>query len=46
MLQLADCLDIHGVDEGFLVIFDDRKEKEYKSEEMTVTGKKVFGIWV
>ncbi|MEM6299922.1 MAG: AAA family ATPase, partial [Bacteroidota bacterium] len=46
LLQLADYLDIHDIEEGFLVIFDDRKEKEYRTEEVTVEGKRVFGVWV
>ncbi|MEM6697863.1 MAG: AAA-like domain-containing protein [Bacteroidota bacterium] len=46
LLQLADYLDIHGVEEGFLVVFDDRKEKEWRTEEVVVEGKKVFGVWV
>ncbi|MEM1124008.1 MAG: AAA-like domain-containing protein, partial [Bacteroidota bacterium] len=44
--QLADYLDIHGVNRGFLVIFDDRKSKKFHSEEMEVEGKQIFGIWV
>ncbi|MEM6319968.1 MAG: AAA-like domain-containing protein [Bacteroidota bacterium] len=44
--QLADYLDIHGVNDGFLVIFDSRKEKEYQSQEAEVEGKRVFMVWV
>ncbi|MEM8526614.1 MAG: AAA-like domain-containing protein [Bacteroidota bacterium] len=46
LLQLTNYLDIHGVDEGFLVVFDERKGKEWRTEEVTVEEKKVFGIWV
>ncbi len=30
--QLSDYLDIHSLRKGFLLIFDFRKEKTYKSE--------------
>lgn len=46
LLQLADYLAIHDVEEGFLVVFDERKNKEWRSEEVVVEGKKVFGVWV
>jgi len=46
LLQLADYLDIHGVDEGFLVIFDDRKEKKWQTEKRVVEGKEIFMVWV
>lgn len=32
LAQLADYLDIHGVSQGFLVIFDDRKKKSWRTE--------------
>ncbi|MEM6321582.1 MAG: GxxExxY protein [Bacteroidota bacterium] len=44
--QLADYLDIRGVNRGFLVIFDDRKNKKFHSKEMEMEGKHIFGIWV
>lgn len=44
--QLADYLEIHGVEDGFLVVFDDRKSKDWRTEEVTVEGKRIFGVWV
>lgn len=44
--QLADYLDIHQVTEGFLVIFDDRKQKAWATETITHKGKEVFAVWV
>lgn len=46
LLQLADYLDIHGVNEGFLVIFDDRKEKQWQMDKRVVEGKEIFMVWV
>lgn len=44
--QLADYLERQGSDIGFLVIFDFRKEMDYKSEWVTVGGKRIFAVWV
>ena len=44
--QLADYLEIHGVSEGYLLIFDARQNKEWRSETMEVAGKRIFGVWV
>lgn len=44
--QLADYLDIHQVTEGFLVIFDDRKQKAWATETITHKGKEIFAVWV
>ena len=46
LTQLVDYLDIHSVKEGFLVIFDDRKEKPWASEHITHKGKNIFAVWV
>lgn len=46
LAQLADYLDIHGVSEGFLIIFDDRKEKSWKTEAIEHRGKDIFSVWV
>lgn len=44
--QLADYLDIHGQQEGFLVIFDDRKKKTWTAKPITHQGKTIFAVWV
>ena len=44
--QLADYLDRLGLDEGFLLIFDPRVKKEWKSEETFHQGKRIFAVWV
>ena len=44
--QLTDYLDIHSVKEGYLVIFDDRKKKEWKHQKIVHKGKNIFAIWV
>jgi hypothetical protein len=43
--QLADYLDIHGVQKGWLLIFDDRKNKEWKEEVIKFEGKEIFAVW-
>lgn len=44
--QLADYLDIHGVDDGYLVIFDDRKEQNWAVESIAHKDKQIFAVWV
>lgn len=44
--QLADYLDRLGLDEGFLLIFDPRAKKEWKSEPILHKGKRIFAVWV
>lgn len=46
LLQLADYLDIHNVEKGYLVVFDDRKEKAWAVEKVIVERKEIFGVWV
>lgn len=46
LVQLADYLTIHGVNTGFLVIFDDRKKKRWTSKWIDFQGKRIFVIWV
>ncbi len=46
LTQLVDYLDRQTIEEGYLVIFDQRKKKSWKKEWVTVNGKKVFAIWV
>lgn len=44
--QLSDYLDIHGLNQGFLLIFDDRKDREWKQEQIDYQGKSIFAVWV
>jgi Predicted AAA-ATPase len=44
--QLADYLDRLGLDEGFLLIFDPKAKKEWKSEEISHQDKRIFAVWV
>ncbi|MEM1122100.1 MAG: hypothetical protein AAGJ18_16765 [Bacteroidota bacterium] len=44
--QLADYLDIHGVSEGWLLIFDDRKQKTWVTKAIQHKGKEIFAVWV
>jgi hypothetical protein len=43
--QLADYLDIHEVKKGWLLIFDERKNKEWKEELIEFEGKEIFAVW-
>jgi hypothetical protein len=44
--QLANYLEIHGVNEGWLLIFDDRKNPTWKEEYIHHKGKEIFAVWV
>ncbi len=44
--QLADYLNIHSVDKGYLIIFDDRKSKSWESQMIQHQDKEIFAIWV
>lgn len=44
--QLSDYLDVYSLQRGFLLIFDFRKEKTYKTEEIIVGDKEIFAVWV
>ena len=44
--QLHDYLDIQGLNEGFLLIFDHSEVKNWNSEWTEVNGKKIFAAWV
>ncbi len=44
--QLCDYLDIHGLDQGYLLIFDPRKEKGWVQEVIQHGGKEIFAVWV
>jgi len=44
--QLSQYLNIYNLNRGFLLIFDFRKEKEYKEETIVYNQKEIFTIWV
>jgi hypothetical protein len=44
--QLADYLDRLGLDRGYLLIFDHRKGKAWREEEVVWKGKVVLAVWV
>lgn len=44
--QLADYLDIHGVSTGYLLIFDSRKNKDWKHLSTSHKGKNIFMVWL
>ena len=44
--QLNNYLNILGLSEGFLIIFDHNEIKTWKSEWMEYEGKKIFAVWV
>jgi hypothetical protein len=44
--QLANYLEIHGVESGFLLIFDDREKPSWQEELIQHNGKEIFAVWV
>jgi len=44
--QLSAYLDTYSLREGFLLIFDFRKEKVYKTEDISIQDKEIFAVWV
>jgi hypothetical protein len=46
LAQLADYLDIQGLDEGYLVIFDPRRTAAAAHEWIEIEGRRVFAVWV
>ena len=44
--QLADYLKRQNKDEGFLVVFDFKKEMDYKTDRNTGEGVNIFAVWV
>ena len=46
IVQLADYLDIQGVREGFLVIFEYNTTKSWHNEWIDHNGKRIFAVWV
>ncbi len=44
--QLSDYLDLYQLKEGFLLIYDFRKEKEYKEQTIQFADKQIFAVWI
>lgn len=44
--QLSQYLDIHALDKGYLLIFDDRKDKTWEARTIAHEGKEIFAVWV
>ena len=43
--QLCDYLDIHGLNRGYLLVFNFNKNKEFKEESVNVEGKEIFQVY-
>jgi hypothetical protein len=44
--QLANYLDIHGVQKGYLLIFDTRKNLTWDAKPISHQGKEIFAVWL
>ena len=44
--QLSDYLDIYGLKDGCLLIYDFNKSKSYKEEQIQFQDKEIFTVWV
>ncbi|NJO03446.1 MAG: AAA family ATPase [Bacteroidia bacterium] len=44
--QLSDYLDLYHLKEGYLLIYDFRKNKEYKQAQIQFKDKSIFAVWV
>jgi len=44
--QLSDYLDTYSLKQGFLLIYDFRKEKKYSVEPIQFMDKEIFAVWV
>ncbi|MDM8551184.1 AAA-like domain-containing protein [Desulfobacterales bacterium HSG2] len=44
--QLSDYLDTYTLRDGYLLIYDFRKKKEYRQEEILFRDKRIFAVWV
>lgn len=48
LVQLGQYLEQYNLDEGYLLVFDFRKEenKDRESEDIEINSKKIFSVWV
>jgi hypothetical protein len=44
--QLSDYLDMYSLKQGYLLIYDFNKTKEYRQETITFQDKQIFAVWV
>ncbi|MCP4106048.1 MAG: AAA family ATPase [Desulfobacteraceae bacterium] len=44
--QLSGYLDTYSLKEGYLLIYDFNKSKEYKQEQIVFEDKQIFAVWV
>ncbi len=44
--QLSDYLDIYSLKEGYLLIYNFNKNKEYRQEQIAFEDKQIFAVWV
>ena len=44
--QLSDYLDLYGLSEGYLLIYDFNKNKVYKDEPIPFKDKQIYAVWV
>ncbi|MCP4112891.1 MAG: AAA family ATPase [Desulfobacteraceae bacterium] len=44
--QLSDYLDTYSLKQGWLLIYDFRKSREYKQEQIVFEDKQIFAVWV
>jgi len=44
--QLSDYLDIYGLKQGFLLIYNFNKNKKYKEQTIPFGDKEIFTVWV
>ncbi|MGE0086326.1 MAG: AAA-like domain-containing protein [Desulfococcaceae bacterium] len=44
--QLSDYLDMFSLKEGYLLIYDFSKNREYKQEDIVFQDKRIFAVWV
>ncbi|MCP4755666.1 MAG: AAA family ATPase, partial [Proteobacteria bacterium] len=44
--QLSDYLDAYSLEDGYLLIYDFSKYKEYKQERIEYKNKRIFAFWV
>ena len=46
LIQLANYLEKESLNEGYLVIFDQRVKKSWAKEWIKVGNKRIFAVWV
>ncbi|MCP4106636.1 MAG: AAA family ATPase, partial [Desulfobacteraceae bacterium] len=44
--QLSGYLDIYSLKQGYLLIYDFNKKKQYKQEDIVFQDKQIFAVWV